>query len=244
MLDVRRPYLKKGEISMTEGDIIERLKENVIQGRKTQDEEGIDEALSGTPGVVELTHLALERNIQPAKMINTLTAGMRVVGEKYSSKEYFIPDMLASAEAVGEAMEILKPLLEAANVETKGKFAIATVKGDIHDIGKNIVAILLKGSGYEVHDLGIDVPTDKITDFVKEETPDFLGLSALLTTTMTEMGVVIESLEDNGLRDKVKVLIGGAAVSNDYAREIGADAYCLDGFHAIKVLDSFQKVKV
>jgi len=226
---------------MTEDDIIARLKENVIQGRKTQQDEGIDDKLSGTPGVVELTRLALEQNISPEEIINkALTVGMRVVGEKYSTKEYFIPDMLASAEAVGEAMDILKPLLEAANVETKGKFAIATVKGDIHDIGKNIVAILLKGAGYEVHDLGTDVPTEKIIDFIKKENPDYLGLSALLTTTMTEMGVVVEALKDNGLRDKVRVLIGGAAVSDEYAQEIGADAYCLDGFHAIKVLDSFQ----
>ncbi len=229
---------------MTENEIIAKLKENVIQGRKTQQDEGIDEELSGTPGVVELTRLALEKNISPAEIISqALTAGMRVVGEKFSAKEYFIPDMLASADAVGEAMEILKPLLEESNVETKGKFAIATVKGDIHDIGKNIVAILLKGSGYEVHDLGVDTPAEKIVDFVKKESPDYLGLSALLTTTMPEMAVVIEALKDNGLRDGVKVLIGGAAVSDDYAQEIGADAYCLDSFQAVKVLDSFQKVR-
>jgi 5-methyltetrahydrofolate--homocysteine methyltransferase len=228
---------------MTEKDIIDQLKENVIQGRKTQKDEGIDEELSGTPGVVELTRLTLEKKISPEEIISALTDGMRVVGEKYSSKEYFIPDMLASAEAVGEAMDILKPVLEAANVETKGKFAIATVKGDIHDIGKNIVAILLKGAGYEVHDLGIDVPAEKMVDFIKKENPDFLGLSALLTTTMTEMRAVMEALKDNGLRNRVKVLIGGAAVSDEYARQIGADAYCLDGFHAIKILDSYQKVK-
>jgi 5-methyltetrahydrofolate--homocysteine methyltransferase len=229
---------------MTEKDIIEQLKENVIQGRKTQEDEGIDEELTGTPGVVELTHLALEKNISPEEIINALTAGMRVVGDKYSSKEYFIPDMLASAEAVGEAMEILKPILEAANVETKGKFAIATVHGDIHDIGKNIVAILLRGAGYEVYDLGTNVDTEKIIDFVKEESPDYLGLSALLTTTMTEMGVVTEALEDSGLRDKVRVLIGGAAVSDEYAQKIGADVYCPDGFHAIKVLEGMKKRKV
>ncbi|HUU08461.1 MAG TPA: corrinoid protein [Dehalococcoidales bacterium] len=229
---------------MTEDGILAQLKENVIQGRKNQDEEGIDEKLSGTRGVVELTRLALEKKISPEEIINkALTAGMRVVGEKYSSKEYFIPDMLASAEAVGEAMEILRPLLEAANVETKGKFAIATVKGDIHDIGKNIVAILLKGAGYEVNDLGTNVSAEKIIDFIKKENPDYLGLSALLTTTMPEIGVVIEALKDNGLRDRVKVLIGGAAVSDDFAQEIGADAYCLDGFHAIKVLDSLKRAK-
>jgi 5-methyltetrahydrofolate--homocysteine methyltransferase len=114
------------------------------------------------------------------------------------------------------------------------------VAGDIHDIGKNIVAILLRGAGYEVHDLGTDVPTEKIIEFVKKENPDYLGLSALLTTTMTGMGVVIQALKDSGLRDRVRVLIGGAAVSDEYAQEIGADAYCPDGFQAIKVLDSFQ----
>jgi len=168
---------------------------------------------------------------------------MQVVGDKFSAKEYFIPDMLASAEAVGEAMEMLKPYLEASDVETKGKFIIATVKGDIHDIGKNIVAILLRGAGYEVNDLGIDVSAEKIVGVVREDKPDFLGLSALLTTTMIGMGEIIEALKGNGLRDKVKVLIGGAAVSDEYAKEIGADSYCVDGFDAIKVLDAFREAK-
>jgi len=225
-------------------DVVALLKENVIQGRKTQDDEGIDEDLSGTPGVMELTRSALEQNIALEAIITQgLTAGMQVVGERFSAKEYFIPDMLASAEAVGAAMDILKPLLEASNVETKGKFAIATVKGDIHDIGKNIVAILLRGAGYEVNDLGTDVPTERIVEVVREYEPDFLGLSALLTTTMVVMGEIIEALKENGLRDKVKVLIGGAAVSDEYAQEIGADAYCVDGFHAINVLDAFQEAK-
>jgi 5-methyltetrahydrofolate--homocysteine methyltransferase len=225
-------------------DIIASLKENVIQGRKTKDDEGIEEDMIGMPGVLELTQEALDRNIPTEVIIKQgLTAGMQVVGEKFSTKEYFIPDMLASAEAVGAAMDVLKPHLEASNVETKGKFAIATVKGDIHDIGKNIVSILLKGAGYEVEDLGTDVPTEKIIEYVKENKPDYLGLSALLTTTMVVMGEVIGALKENGLRDKVKVLIGGAAVSEEYASEIGADAYCADGFYAIEVLDTFQAAK-
>jgi len=222
-------------------DIIAALRENVIQGRKSLEDEGIDEDLTGTPGVVELTQSALDSNIPPTDIISEgLTAGMKIVGEKYASKEYFIPDMLASAEAVGAAMDILKPLLEASNVETKGKFGIATVKGDIHDIGKNIVAILLKGAGYEVHDLGIDVPTEKILDFVRDEKPDYLGLSALLTTTMVVMGEIVGALKEGGLRDTVKILIGGAAVSEEYAKEIGADAYCIDGFDAVKVLEGYE----
>ena len=225
-------------------DIIALLRENVIQGRKTKDDEGIDEDIVGTPGVVELIQLALEKKISPGTIImQCLTAGMQVVGEKFAAKEYFIPDMLASAEAVGAAMDILKPHLEALNIETKGRIAIATVKGDIHDIGKNIVAILLKGAGYEVIDLGTDVPTEKIVEVVREDKADFLGLSALLTTTMVVMKEIIEALKENGLRDKVKVLIGGAAVSEEYAQEIGADAYCVDGFHAINILDAFQEAK-
>ncbi|MFC1904545.1 corrinoid protein [Chloroflexota bacterium] len=221
-------------------DIIAALKENVIQGRKTQDDEGVEADMVGKPAVIELTQSALASNIDPEIIITQgLTAGMQVVGEKFYTKEYFIPDMLASAEAVGAAMDMLKPILEASNIETKGKFAIATVKGDIHDIGKNIVAILLKGSGYEVHDLGIDVPAEKIVQFVRDEKPEYLGLSALLTTTMVEMGVVINALKDSTLRDKVKVLIGGAAVSDEYAQEIGADAYCVDGFDAVVKLDAF-----
>jgi len=225
-------------------DVIATIKENVIQGRKTQEDVGIDDSLTGTPGVVELVQQAVENNIAPQVITaDGLTAGMQVVGEKFSTKEYFIPDMLASAEAVGAAMDIMKPMLESANVETKGKFAIATVKGDIHDIGKNIVAILLKGAGYEVHDLGVDVPEEKVVEFVREEKPGYLGLSALLTTTMTEMGVVIKALEGSKLRSSVKVLIGGAAVSNEFAQEIGADAYCIDAFQATKVLEEFEIAK-
>jgi 5-methyltetrahydrofolate--homocysteine methyltransferase len=225
---------------MIMNDIIAKLKENVIQGRITQNDEGIDDTLTG-PGVVELTQIALESKL-PVKEIITdgLTAGMEIVGQKFNAKEYYVPDMLASAEAVSEAMDILKPHLEASDIASKGKFAIVTVKGDIHDIGKNIVAILIKGAGYEVDDLGIDVPTEKIVEYVRGNKPAYLGLSALLTTTMMVMGDIIEALKAAGLRESVKVLIGGAAVSEEFAREIGADAYCADGFAAVRVLDSYQ----
>jgi 5-methyltetrahydrofolate--homocysteine methyltransferase len=230
----------KGESTMSE-DIIGLLKENVIQGRSTSDDEGTDEDMEGKPAVVELTQLALENNIEPQVIIEQgLTEGMQVVGDKFATKEYFIPDMLASAEAVSKAMDILRPHLEKDGIGSKGKFVIATVQGDLHDIGKNIVAILLKGTGYEVNDLGIDVPTEKIVEVVRGYKPDFLGLSALLTTTMPAMGEVIEVLKQNDLRDKVKVLVGGAAVSEEFAQEIGADAYCVDGFHAIELLEKFQ----
>lgn len=222
-------------------DVIALLRENVIQGRKTSEDEGIDADMSG-PGVLELTNLAIEKGIPPSVIVRDgLTAGMHVVGEKFSNKEFFIPDMLASAEAVGAAMDILRPLLEGSGTQSKGKFAIATVRGDIHDIGKNIVATLLKGSGYDVVDLGIDVPTEKIVDYVRTHKPDILGLSALLTTTMVVMAEVVGALKEAGLRDSVKVVIGGAAVSQDYANEIGADAYCADAFEAVSALESLRR---
>ena len=218
-------------------DLIDLIRENVVQGRKTSADEGLDGELTGQ-GVLELTGQAIEKGIPPTVIIKDgLTAGMQIVGERYSKKEFFIPDMLASAEAVGAAMEVLRPLLEGSDAETKGKFAIATVRGDIHDIGKNVVATLLKGSGYEVIDLGIDVPTEKIVEFVRNEKPQFLGLSALLTTTMVVMAEVVNALKEAGLRDSVIVVIGGAAVSQEYAGEIGADAYCSDAFEAVRVLE-------
>jgi len=221
-------------------DILAQMKKNVIQGRKTADDEGIDEDLTG-PGVLELAQQAIDAGLPPERIITEgLTSGMEIVGQKFAAKEYFIPDMLASAEAVGEAMDILKPILEASETPTKGKFAIVTVKGDIHDIGKNIVAILLKGAGYQVEDLGIDIPTEKIVEYVKTNKPDYLGLSALLTTTMVVMKDVIEALKEAGVRDTVKVFVGGAAVSEEYATEIGADAYALDGFDAVAKLDAMQ----
>jgi 5-methyltetrahydrofolate--homocysteine methyltransferase len=221
-------------------DIIALLRENVIQGRKTEGDEGLDGDMVGMPGVLELTKLALESSVAVDVIVKQgLTAGMQVVGDKFAAKEYFVPDMLASAEAVNGAMDILAPYLDGTNAVMNGKFAIATVKGDIHDIGKNIVAILLKGAGYEVIDLGVNVPPEKIVEIVRDDKPDFIGLSALLTTTMVAMGETIEALKESGLRDKVKVLIGGAAVSDEFAQQIGADAYCVDGFHAVKVLESF-----
>ncbi len=227
---------------MANEDIIKQIKENIIQGRRNEEDEGIEEELNGTPGVEELTRQAVEAGINPKEIISlAITPGMEIVGAKYDTGEYFIPDMLASAQAAGAAMEILKPHLEKAKVASNGIVAIVTVKDDIHDIGKNIVVILLKGAGYEVHDLGIDVPTEKIVEEVKSRGIEYLGLSALLTSTMTRMKEVIDALKEAGVRDKVKVMIGGAAVSEDYAKEIDADAYCADGFQAISAISDFRK---
>lgn len=221
-------------------NIIEQIKENVIQGRVNKDDEGLEEGMVGQPAVIELVEESLASNIDVQAIINDgLTTGMNMVGEKFESGEYFIPDMLASAEAVGAAMEMLEPHLAKSGIKSKGKVLIATVKGDLHDIGKNIVSILLRGAGYTVKDIGNDIDPQAIVNAVKEEEPQFLGLSALLTSTMAYMEDTIKALEENTLRDKVKVIIGGAPVSEEYAQRIGADGYGADGFQAVAVVESF-----
>jgi len=222
---------------MEKQQLLRKIAFNVTQGRMEADDEGFDGGLEGQPGVTELVKTALEAEIDPKSIVlEGLTKAMEDVGEKFEREEYLIPDMLASAECVGAAMDILSPYLLDAGLESKGKFVISTVAGDLHDIGKNIVAIMLTGAGYEVIDLGTDVPVAKIVETVKEHQAPFLGLSALLTTTMREMGQVIEELKRTGLRDKVTVLIGGAPTSDDFAKEVGADSYCRDAFQAIEVL--------
>ncbi|MFC1925729.1 corrinoid protein [Chloroflexota bacterium] len=220
-------------------DILERIRVNVIQGRTTKDDEGLEEEMEGQPGVTELVEEALANGLNAENIINNgLTAGMVIVGKKFEAKEYYIPDMLASAEAVGAAMKIVEPHLINSGVTPKGLIMIATVKGDLHDIGKNIVSILLRGAGYKVKDLGNDIDTETIIEAVRENQPQFLGLSALLVSTMTQMEDIIRSLTENGLRDKVKVIIGGAPVTEGFAKKIGADGYGADGFDAVRVIES------
>jgi len=229
---------------MDTSELLKKIAFNVVQGRVEAEDEGFDPGLEGQPGVTELVNEALNQNIDPKKiLIESLTESMEIVGEKFEKNEYLIPDMLASAECVGVAMDSLSPHLIKAGVESKGKFIIATVQGDLHDIGKNIVAIMLKGAGYDVVDAGTDVPSDLIIDAVRDNQAPFLGLSALLTTTMRNMKEVIEKLKSEGLRDNVKVLIGGAPTSKDFAAQIGADAYCKDAFEALGVLKSMQSAK-
>ena len=229
---------------MTE-DIITQIRKNVIQGRVTQDDEGLDEDLVGQPGVSEVIDQALAHGIDVKHIITKgLSEGMEIVGHKYEAGEYYIPDMLASAEAVGAAMQKLEPHLAKSGIQTKGKIIVATVKGDLHDIGKNIVSILLRGAGYIVKDLGHDVDPRTIADAVREEKPQFLGLSALLTSTMTQMEDTIQTLKQSGLRDKVKVIIGGAPVSEEFAKSIGADGYAVDGFQAVALVESLNSPSV
>ena len=222
---------------MTTEDMVKQIAFNVLQGRVEAEDEGFDEGLEGKPGVTELIRESVDRKMD-AKVIvlDGLTKAMNEVGEKFEKGEYLIPDMLASAECVGAAMDILGPHLTASGVESKGKFIIATVAGDLHDIGKNIVSIMLKGAGYEVIDLGNDVSTERIVNAVKEHEAPFLGLSALLTTTMRVMEEVIQELQSAGLRDQIKVFIGGAPTTPEFASKIGADACCKDAFQAIDIL--------
>ena len=222
---------------MDQHEFLKAIAFNVVQGRVEAEDEGFDDGLEGQPGVTELVNEALDKGVEPKDIVtDALTTSMEEVGEKFERDVYLIPDMLASAECVGVAMDILSPHLMKAGVKSKGTFVIATVAGDLHDIGKNIVAIMLKGAGYQIIDLGTDVSADRIIGAVKENEAPFVGLSALLTTTMRVMGDVVKKLDEEGLRDRVKVLIGGAPTSAAFAEEIGADAFCRDAFDAIDVL--------
>ena len=215
-------------------ELLGKIKENVIAGRVNSHDEGFNGDMLGQPGVEELVEQAIKEKIPPSDILaECINPGMEDVGRLYESGEYLIPDMLASAECVSEAMKLMEPLMVDGDVKSKGRFIIATVEGDLHDIGKSIVATLLRGSGFEVHDLGTGVSADRIVKAVKDINADFVGLSALLTTTMVRMAEVIEELKTAGVRDRVKVVIGGAPVSDDYAKKIGADFYCEDAFDAI-----------
>lgn len=179
---------------------------------------------------IQLTNQALTAGVTPQVVITRgLQDGMGVVGEKFSSGEYFLPEMLMAARATKAVLEILTPLLEETDIPSTGRVLIGTVAGDIHDIGKNVVAAFLSGGGFKVFDLGVSVPDEKIIDEVRARKPDILGLSALLTTTVLNMGRIIKTLEETGLRSGVKVIVGGAAVTQDYANSIGADGYARDG---------------
>ncbi len=185
---------------------------------------------------VQLTTEALSAGANPQDIIaHGLQSGMGTVGEKFSSGEYFLPDMLMAARAMNACLEVLKPLLDKTGIPTIGKIVIGTVEGDLHVVGKNVVATFLKGSGFEVFDLGLNVSVNKFIEEVSEKNPDILGMSALLTTTMPVMGKVIKALEEIGKRSSVKVIVGGAPVTQDYANFIGADAYAHDGGKAVPV---------
>jgi len=186
--------------------------------------------------VPNLVKKALKQGFKPVEILNALTEGIRIVGDLYEKGEYFVSDLLMSAEIFKEAMTHLEPLiLKETAGETIARVVIGTVEGDIHDIGKNLVITMLKVNGFDVIDLGVDVPSQKFVEAVKQYKPDIVGMSALLTTTMWKMKEVIDALKREGLRDKVKIIIGGAVTSEKFAKEIGADAYAKDAVDAVKV---------
>lgn len=204
-----------------------------------------DEVIKGnSSSVEELTKKALSQNISAEEILNNgLVEGMGIVSEKFKNNEIFIPEVLISAKSMNTGLEILKPLLAETKVKPLGKVVIGTVKGDLHDIGKNIVAMLLKGAGFEVIDLGADVPKEKFLEYVKKERADIVGMSALLTTTMVSMKETIQTLKDAGLRESVKVIIGGAPVTESYALQINADGYASDAASAVDMSKKLLKNK-
>ncbi|MGD8998115.1 MAG: corrinoid protein [Anaerolineae bacterium] len=178
-----------------------------------------------------LTEGALEAGVEPLAIINQgLVPGMETVGEKFQSGEYFLPQMVIAANAMQQAMDLLEPELHARQqaVETAGTMVIGTVKGDIHEIGKSLVATMMSANGFRVYDVGVDVSAATFVDKVRETEANLLGLSALLTTTMTAQREVIQALEEAGIRDRVKVMVGGAPVTQEWAESIGADGYAED----------------
>jgi 5-methyltetrahydrofolate--homocysteine methyltransferase len=182
---------------------------------------------------------ALDEGAAASDILNkALIAGMDVVGERMEKGDMFIPEVLMSAKAMSTALGILKPLLTDEESRSAGKIIIGTVKGDLHDIGKNLVAMMLESAGFEVVNLGVDIAPEAFVDAVREHQPNLIGLSALLTTTMTQMEKTMDALKEGGLRDQVKVIVGGAPVTEKFARQIGADGYAPDAGSAGKLARS------
>lgn len=203
-------------------DSIVRAFEGILKGDQEQ--------------VAEHVQLALDEGTAPREILNEgLISAMDRVGFLFETNEYYVPEMLIAARAMKAGLEILRPELMNAEVEAAGKVLIGTVQGDLHDIGKKLVAIMLEGAGFQVVDLGVDIPPEKIVEALKAETADIVALSALLTTTMMNMQGTITTVEEAGLRDQVKIIVGGAPVTEEFAREIGADGFAADASAAVKL---------
>ncbi len=194
-----------------------------------------DAVVDGKKAEVEaLVNKAIEAKADPGEILHSgLIAAMTEVGRRFEAGDYYVPEMLIAARAMQSGLSILRPLLVASGVKTAGKVVMGTVRGDLHDIGKNLVAMMFEGAGYEVVDLGTDVAPEKFAAAVREHKPQLVGMSALLTTTMQNMKSTIEAIEDMGVRDKVKVLVGGAPVTEAFAKEVGADGYAPDASRAV-----------
>ncbi len=205
--------------------ILQVIEENVVKGKRVEVEAKVREAL--------------EEQVPPRKILDDgLIAGMSRVGTYFETGKYYVPEMLVAARAMQAGLAILKPHLMEQSVEARGRVVVGTVQGDLHDIGKNLVKMMLEGAGFEVIDLGTDVRPEEFANAVRKYNPDIVGLSALLTTTMRNMKSTLEALEDFGVREQVKVILGGAPVTQDFAEEIGADGFAADASKAVTLAKS------
>jgi len=201
-------------------ELLGKMAESLIAGK-------VDE-------VAGFTQQALDANLSPKDILEKgLLAGMDVVGKRFKANDMFIPEVLRCAKCMHAAMEILRPLLAETGVETAGTFVIGTVKGDLHDIGKNLVGMMFEGAGFKVIDLGIDLAPAAFVEAIKEHKASLFGMSALLTTTMPKMAETINAIKEAGIRDQIKIMIGGAPVTAEFAKEIGADAYASNAASAV-----------
>lgn len=191
------------------------------------------------PEVVRLCNEAVAEGASAQDILDGLLVGMGIIGVRFKNNEVFVPEVLIAARAMNGGLDVIRPLLEAEGVESIGKVAIGTVKGDLHDIGKNLVSMMMTGAGFDVIDLGVDVSAEKFIAAVEEQGVDIICMSALLTTTMTNMKSIIEALVEKGLRDQVKIMVGGAPLTVDYASEIGADLYTPDAATAAEEAKKF-----
>lgn len=191
-------------------------------------------------GIASLTQQAIDAGVAPIEIINNgLIEGMNIVAPKFKSGEMFVPEVMMSAKAMNTGLEIVKPLIADKDVPSKGTIIVGTVAGDLHDIGKNLLVMILQSTGFKVIDLGVDVSAEKFIDAIKMHKPQIIGMSALLTTTMPGMKNTINALQDAGLRETVKVIVGGAPVSKDFADQIGADGYGADAMAAKDICEKF-----
>ena len=212
--------------SLDDDELVKQMHDDLYDGLKDEVAEGV--------------HILLERGWPPYKILTeALVEGMRIVGIDFRDGILFVPEVLLAANSMKGGMTILRPLLAETGAPPVGKMVIGTVKGDIHDIGKNLVSMMLEGAGFEVVDLGINCPVEKYLEALDQHKPDILGMSALLTTTMPYMKVVIDALKEQGIRDDYVVLVGGAPLNEAFAEAIGADAYCRDAAVAVETAKSF-----
>ncbi len=207
--------------SLSDDELVEQMWDDLYDGLA-------DEITQGT-------HILLERGWQPYDVLTkALVEGMRIVGVDFRDGILFVPEVLLAANSMKAGMAILRPLLAETGAPKMGKMVIGTVKGDIHDIGKNLVAMMMEGAGFEVINIGINNPVESYLEAIEEHQPDIVGMSALLTTTMPYMKVVIDTLKEKGMRDDYIVMVGGAPLNEEFGREIGADAYCRDAAVAVE----------